>query len=273
MTLQPQVEIFDAARKGHYAVGSFNVTSLEMAYGVIDAAEELNAPVILAVTDGHRDHFRLEPLTDGLRRLAADCSTPVGLHLDHAETFETVARALRAGFTSIMYDGPDQPWENRLEETRQLTRIAHGLGVLVEGAISALSRQSTVARSGSWELPPDDIVEEFLTVTGVDILAIGEGSSNLDLIRVAQIARSTGSIVSLHGGSQLPDAEMGAMIDAGLRKCSVYGKIAARALSRVRAVANDAERSLLDMSDATRSGFAEGVKQEIERLGSAGHGR
>ena len=272
MTLLPQAEIFAAAKTGGYAVGSFNVTSLEMAYGVIDAAEKLESPVILAVTDGHRAHFQLEPLTAGLCVLAERSTVPVGLHLDHAESIETAARALRSGFTSIMYDGPTQPWSDRLAETRELTRIAHGMGVLVEGSVSAESRQSAVTTSGSWELPPNDIIDEFLSTTNVDILAIGEGSSDLDPARVSEISRTTGSIVSLHGGSQLSNEQVNAMVASGLRKCSVYGKIASRALSMLRNRAADESCSLLAVVGATRSGFADGVRIEIERLGSSGRG-
>jgi fructose/tagatose bisphosphate aldolase len=269
MTLVPQAEMFAEAKSGGYAVGSFNVTSLEMAYGVVDAAESLNSPVILAVTEGHRLHFQLGPLTAGLRVLARDAAVSVGLHLDHAESIETAARALRMGFTSIMYDGPPQPWAHRLAETRELTRIAHGMGVLVEGSVSAQSRQTAVATSGSWELPSDDIIDEFLSTTNVDILAIGEGSSDLDPTRVSAISSATGKVTSLHGGSQLSNEQVAAMIASGLRKCSVYGKIASRAFAILRERASDEASTLLDVVGATRSGFAEGVRVEIERLGSA----
>lgn len=263
--------MFAGARREGYALGSFNVVSLEMAYGAIDAAEKLESPVIIAVTDGHHDYYQLETLAAGLVEMAEAASVPVGLHFDHAVTLAAVARALRAGFTSVMYDGEGQSWNTLLQETRVVTQMAHGVGALVEGALSAQSREMTANPTGDWELPPHEMVEEFLNATHVDILAIGEGSSDLDPEQVSAIATTAPAFVSLHGGSQLDDATVAVMIESGLLKCSVYGKVAAEALRVSRECLEDESANVLELGSAIRDGFAAGIGRELTRFLSVNH--
>lgn len=271
MPLAPQLEMFQDARNKGYALGSFNVVSLEMAYGVIDAAEELRSPVIVAVTDGHRDFYEFEALACGIAAAATAATVPVGLHFDHGLTLGSVSRALKAGFTSVMYDGDGSPWQQRLDETRAVTELAHGVGAIVEGALSAQSREMTGNPTGDWALPPDDLVAEFLGVAKVDILAIGEGTTELDPRRVSAIASQPGVFTALHGGSQLPDETLGSMIEAGLAKCSVFNKIAKASMASAASYVGDGGQNLLELGTAIRQGFAGGVAAELRRMRSTGH--
>jgi fructose-bisphosphate aldolase class II len=263
--------MFQDARSRGYALGSFNVVSLEMAYGVIDAAEELHSPVIVAVTDGHRDFFRFEALASGIAAAAATATIPVGLHFDHGLTLASVSRALKAGFTSVMYDGDGSPWQQRLAETQVVTELAHGVGALVEGALSAQSREMTGNPTGDWALPPDDLVAEFLGAAKVDILAIGEGTSELDPARVSAIAGHPGVFTALHGGSALTDETLGSMIGAGLAKCSVFSKIARESMASAAGYVGDGGQNVLELGTAIRQGFARGVAAELRRMRSTGH--
>lgn len=271
MSLVSQHAMFRDAQRVGYALGSFNVVSLEMTYGVIDAAEELRSPVIVAVTDGHRDYYDFRALADGICAAADAASVPVGVHFDHGLTLGSISRALKMGFTSVMYDGDGSPWQQRLDETRAVTELAHGVDALVEGALSAQSREMTGNPTGDWALPPDDLVEEFLSATSVDILAIGEGTTDLDPARVSAIANIPGVFSSLHGGSQLPDETLASMIRAGLAKCSVYNKIARQSMASAADYIQGGGQDLLQLGAAIRTGFAAGVVKELQRLGSAGH--
>ncbi len=268
MSLASQQELFRDARRDGYALGSFNVVSLEMTYGVIGAAEALRSPVVVAVTDGHRDYFTFEALAEGIRAAADAASVPVGVHFDHGLTLGSVSRALKAGFTSVMYDGDGSPWQRRLDETRAVTELAHGVGAMVEGALSAQSREMTGNPTGDWALPPDDLVAEFLDATGVDILAIGEGTTDLDPARVSAIAGRPGVFTSLHGGSQLPDETLASMIGAGLTKCSVFNKIARQGMASAAKYVGAGGQNLLDLGTAIRDGFEGGVASELRRMRS-----
>lgn len=269
MTLVPQAEMLARARSDGYAIGSFNVINTDTLLGAIDAAEELRSPVIIAVTNGHFDYVDLEALAPSIVACAERASVPVGIHFDHATTIGTIARALRCGFTSVMYDGEGGTWEQKIEETKTVVEMAHALGAVVEAALSEESKQMTANPTGDWPLPSLELVEEYTELTGVDVIAIGEGSSELDQDKVAAVAGYDRVYSSLHGGSQLPDEEVAKMVSSGLAKCSVYSKLARGGYAKAEEYAKGSGGDLLELGRSVREGFAAATRVEIERLGSA----
>jgi fructose-bisphosphate aldolase class II len=259
------------AREGGYAVGSFNVIDSNTLLGALDAAEEKHSPVILAITNGHLDYFDLEMLTSAAIEAGSRADVSVCVHFDHGTSIAMITRALRAGFGSVMYDGYGAPWEQRLAETRVVVEMAHALGATVEGALSKQSREMTGNPTGDWELPSREMVEEFVEATGIDIVAIGEGSSSFEQEQVAEVAGYKDAYASLHGGSQLPDEMMGMMVSSGLAKCSVYNKAARSSFAAASAYINGGDGDLLSLGREVRRGFAAAVNREIDRLGSADH--
>jgi fructose-bisphosphate aldolase, class II len=268
--LIPQHELLTDARKGGYALGSFDVLSVESALGVIDAAEQARSPVVLAISNTHLGQLNFDVLAPAVLAAARGAAVPVVTHLDHASSLGLVARALRLGFTSVMYDGSGEPWDQHLAETRVVVAMAHELGAHVEAALSEQSRAATSNPTGAWELPSAELAAEFIDATGVDVLAIGEGRSDFDPDKVRAIAAIPGIFAVLHGGSGLPDRAIAELINAGVVKCSVFTKIAASGLDFAARYASGDGTTLLGLGTQIRSGYAAAVAAQLERFGSVG---
>lgn len=277
--LKPLLE--DAKSKG-YAVGSFNVFNMESLLGIIDAAVSRQSPVIVAVAESHMEYLDLESFMPMALELARRAAVPVALHLDHARSLDMISRALRAGFSSVMYDGYQLPYETKVEETRLVVRLAHAVGVFVEtelGHVGRLGGPEGILESG--ELADPQVAGDFVKRTGVDVLAVAVGSTHsmaapetgLDLDRLQQIAKSCDCFLSLHGGSGISVSHLHSAIEIGVAKVSVFTKLANTALSYAREYLNTHEHgNWPDMCLHARSGFRTAIEEQIDRLGSVHHG-
>jgi fructose-bisphosphate aldolase, class II len=269
------------AKAAGYAVGSFNVFNMESLLGFIDAAVETQSPLVVAIAESHLPYLDLESFMPMALELARRAPMPVALHFDHARSLEIIERALHAGFSSVMYDGYQLPYETRVEETRLVVRLAHAIGVSVEtelGHVGRLGGSEGVLESG--ELADPAVAHDFVQRTGVDVLAVAVGSTHsmtapeagLDLERLKQIAQSSDSYLSLHGGSGISVSHLRAAIGIGVSKVSVFTKLANTALTQARKYLDKHEDvNLPDMCLEIRGGFRTAVVEQIERLGSAGH--
>ena len=267
-----QSQLMDKARQEGYALGSFDVLSVEYALGVLDAAEQAGSPVVLAITNGHFPNVDFDVLAPAVVAAARRATVPVVVHLDHATSLGLVARALKAGFNSVMYDGAGEPWEQHLAEIRVVVAMAHGVGATVEAALSEQSRDATANPTGGWQLPSRELAEEFVSATGVDVLAIGEGDSTFDVDRIAALTEFDGVFAALHGGSQLSDADLATLIKARVVKCSVFNRIAKGGLKAAKDYIDSPEANALGLGNAYRAGIAEGVSAQIKRFGSGNRG-
>jgi len=270
--LARQSDILRSAQDGGYAVGSFDVISIESAIGVIDAVEKAQSPAVLAVSDTHLANLDFDVLAPAVVAAAKKSSVPIVVHLDHARTLGLVARALGLGFTSVMYDGDGLPWERLLEEIRVVSAMAHDVGAVVEGALSEQSRDVTGTDQSEWTLPSREFAEEFVAATNIDVLAIGDGQASFDVDRVAELSTIKGIFTSLHGGSKLSDEQLKDLVSAGVAKCSVFSKIQGAALARAAAYCAQSSTDLLGLGQEIRLGYADGVSAQIARFGSANHG-
>ena len=181
MPLVTSTEMFKKAYAGGYAIGAFNVNNMEIVQGITEAAGELNAPLILQVSAGARkyaNHTFLMKLVEAA--LIEQPNIPICLHLDHGADFEICKSCVDGGFTSVMIDGSKHPFEENIELTRRVVDYAHEHGVVVEGELGKLEgvedEVKVAAGQGSYTQP--DEVEEFVTRTGVDSLAIAIGTSH-----------------------------------------------------------------------------------------------
>ncbi len=125
MSLVNSIDILKHAEQHSYAVGAFNVISLDFLNGILGAAEAMKSPVILNIAEVHFPYVSIEQITPAIKYMAENASVPVVLNLDHGLTFEAVVRALRCGFSSIMYDASKKPLEQNIEETRLVVKMAH----------------------------------------------------------------------------------------------------------------------------------------------------
>ena len=220
-------EILNMAEEGSYAIPAFNVYNMETCMGVIAAAEELKAPVILQV---YPRLFKEEAgyyLSPVILAAAKKASVPVCFHLDHGPSELEVTRALRYGATGIMLDGSALSFDENIAATRSVVETCEYLGVGVEGE---LGHVGTVNDDSMDEFTVPEDAKEFVEKTGVTALAVLVGTAHgrykkppkLDIERIKDIRKATNNTaLVLHGGSGVPDAEIKAAVAAGIRKVNI----------------------------------------------------
>lgn len=180
MPLVTTTEMFKKAYEGHYAIGAFNINNMEIVQAVTDAAAELKSPIILQASAGARKYAKPSYLKHLVEAALEDHDLTVALHLDHGADFETCKSCIDGGFTSVMIDGSKYSFEENIELTKKVVEYAHAHGVVVEGELGQLAGieddVKVEAHEASYTRPEE--VEEFVTRTGVDSLAIAIGTSH-----------------------------------------------------------------------------------------------
>ena len=178
MALVSTKEMFEKAYKGGYAIGAFNVNNMEIVQGITEAAAELKSPLILQVSAGARKYAKHNFLVKLVEAALLECDLPIALHLDHGDSFELCKSCIDGGFTSVMIDGSHHSFEDNIKLTKQVVDYAHAHGVTVEGELGRLAgiedAVNVSAEDASYTRP--DEVEEFVSRTGVDSLAIAIGT-------------------------------------------------------------------------------------------------
>ena len=186
MALVTSTEMFKKAYTGGYAIGAFNVNNMEIIQGITEAAIEKRAPLILQVSKGARAYAKHVYLMKLIEAAIADAEQsagfdlPICVHLDHGDTFELCKSCIDGGFTSVMIDGSSKSFEDNIALTKQVVEYAHDHGVVVEGELGTLAgvedEVNVSAEDSSYTRPEE--VEEFVSRTGVDSLAIAIGTSH-----------------------------------------------------------------------------------------------
>ena len=178
MALVTTKKMFENAYKGGYAVGAFNINNMEIVQAITEAAGELNSPVILQVSAGARKYAKHAYLMALAKAAVEDTGIDVALHLDHGADFEICKACIDGGFTSVMIDGSHHAYEDNIALTKKVVEYAHAHGVVVEGELGVLAgvEDDVVAEHSSYTRPEE--VEDFVTRTGVDSLAISIGTSH-----------------------------------------------------------------------------------------------
>ena len=235
-------ELLDQANSAPNAVGAFKGTTLEAIRGIIQAAEELNCPVILQHAQSHDDIIDLEEIGPIMKYYAERAKVPVALHLDHGSSFERCVQALCLGFTSVMYDASAKSFEENAEETKEIVKIAHAVGASVEAELGHIFTSEVVHGEGGSADSKDDyddlddiytdpeVAKKFVELTGVDCLAVAFGTTHgvyltepkLDLPRVARIREAANVPLVMHGGSGVSDEDYAVAIENGICKVNYY---------------------------------------------------
>ena len=180
MPLVTTTEMFKKAYDGGYAIGAFNVNNMEIVQGITEAAKEVNAPLILQVSKGARAYANHTYLIKLVEAAIIETGLPICLHLDHGDTFELCKSCIDGGFTSVMIDASSKPFAENIELTRKVVEYAHDHGVVVEaelGALAGIEDDVKVSAEESHYTRPEE-VEEFVSKTGCDSLAIAIGTSH-----------------------------------------------------------------------------------------------
>ena len=212
-------EMFQKAYAGGYAVGAFNVNNMEIIQGITEAAGELKAPVILQVSKGARSYANHTYLVKLVEAAAQENDIPIALHLDHGDSFELCKSCIDGGFTSVMIDASSKPFAENIELTRKVVEYAHDHGAVVEAELGTLAgvEDDVVVEHGAEMFTRPEEVEEFVSKTGCDSLAIAIGTSHgaykfkpgtkpqlrFDVLEECA-KRLPGFPIVLHGASSVP---------------------------------------------------------------------
>lgn len=246
-------EILALAEEKKCAVGAFNTPNLECINAVLSAAEKLNVPVILSHAELHEAVSPLAEIGPVMVQAARNARVPVCVHLDHCETPDYMAQALKLGFTGVMYDGSTLPYAENLANTKKAVAMAAAYNCGVEAELGALASREggqTNAASGPVYTDPDEAVL-FCKETGIDALAPSFGTAHgiyrsapvLDLERVKIISEKTGLPLVMHGGSGVSPEDYRTGIRNGLRKINYYSYMSRAGVNAVR--------ELLEKEDVT----------------------
>lgn len=224
-------EMLKKAKAGHYAVGQFNINNLEWTKSILLTAQELNSPVILGVSEGAGKYMT------GFKTVAAmvksmdeelGITVPVALHLDHG-SYEGCYKCIKAGFTSIMFDGSHYPIEENVAKTTELVNVAHALGLSIEAEVGYIGGEEDGVVGAGECADPEEC--KMIADLGVDMLAAGIGNihgkypenwAGLSFETLDAVQQKTGVMpLVLHGGTGIPEDMIKKAIDLGVSKINV----------------------------------------------------
>lgn len=241
-------EVLEWAEKNKCAVGSFNTPNLESVMAVTGAAEELNVPVIIQHAQVHESFMPVSVIGPIMLDFAKRANVPVCVHLDHGETLDYISQALQMGFTSVMYDGSQSPFEENVINTQKTVHMARKTGASVEAEIGSMGRRETgIQKESEPEEDPEKIytdpdqAKEFVEKTGIDALACSFGTSHgiylrepkLDMTVLDRIRKNMEIPLVMHGGSGVSESDYRTAISKGIRKVNYYTYMAKAGGSRV----------------------------------------
>ncbi len=279
-------EMLKKAKAGHYAVGQFNINNLEWTKSILATAQELNSPVILGVSEGAGKYMT------GYKTVAAmvkamieemNITVPVALHLDHG-SYEGCYKCIKAGFSSIMFDGSHYPIEENVEKTKELVKVAHAMGLSIEAEVGSIGgEEDGVVGMGECADPNEC---KAIADLGIDFLAAGIGNihgkypenwKGLSFDTLAAIQEKTGEMpLVLHGGTGIPADMIKKAIDLGVAKINVNTECQlsfAAATREYIEVGKDQQGKGFDPRKLLAPGAAaikETVKEKMELFGSVG---
>lgn len=265
------------AQKGDYAVGSFSVANMEMVLGVLKAAKELKAPVILQIAEVRLKQSPLEIIGPLMVAAAKSAGTPVAVHFDHGKTIEKIAQALELGFTSVMFDGSHLPLDENIKTTKEVIALAKKYGADVEAEIGCVGG----SEDGSEDIAvnctkPEDAVR-FENETGVDALAIAIGNAHgnykstpkLRFDILEQVEKNTELPLVLHGGTGITPDDFVRCSYTGIKKINIATATFDSVEHTVKdAYKNDKISGYYDLQAAEVDGAYQNAKRHILIFGT-----
>ena len=289
MTLSNLLPWILQAQREHFAIGAFNANTLEQVQAIVLAAQDEAAPALIQISHRALQHVGSGNVTLGLRymaeigRVAAQSvNVPIGLHLDHA-TEDEVVQAIGLGFTSVMFDGGDLPFEKNIERTIRLRELAHSVGVSIEAELGEVPRADGSGKvDRTIELTRPEDAAAFVKATEIDTLAIALGSVHaikqkevkLDLDRLKAIRSVVDIPLVLHGSSGVTDEHIAQGIALGLCKVNVATQLSQAFTSAVRArLVDAAEVDPRKYLGPARDAMIDRVRERIRFFGAGGKAR
>lgn len=270
------------AKKEGFAVGQFNVNNLEYFQAITEAAKEERSPLIFGASEGAIRYIGLENVVALAEVAAKQADVPIALHLDHGSSFEMVMKCIRAGFSSVMFDGSHYPFEENIRLTKKVVEAAHAVGVSVEGelgTIGGVEDDLDVSEEDAALAKPEEAIE-FWKETKVDALAIAVGTAHgiykgepkirFDIIE--KVAQAVDAPIVLHGGSGVPDAAIQKSISLGVGKINVNteNQVASTKVVRELLLQNENMIDPRKYLGPAREAIKEVVKGKMRLFGSSG---
>ena len=265
-------EVLRPAKANRYAVGLFNAVNLELARGIINAAESTRSPVIMGTAEILLPYGPLDEVSYYLIPMAKKASVPVVVHLDHGLTYDTCIKALELGFSSIMYDCSTDSYEENVRKVKEMADIAHSYGATIEGELGHVGDNEGSAEGSNHLADPSKyftdpkLAKDFVEKTGVDALAIAVGNAHgayklppkLDFERIRTIDNTVDVPLVLHGGSGLTDNDFRRAIKEGISKVNIFTDINVAAVEAEFKKFSSMDKGIIDLIPAA----VEAVKQE-----------
>ena len=270
MSLVTTTELLKNAQEGNYAIGAFNVENMEMVMAVIQAAEELNSPVILQTTPSTVKYAGLDYYLANAKVAAKRASIPVAMHLDHGSSFELAMQALRTGYTSIMIDGSHESFEDNIALSKAVVDASRPSGIPVEAELGKVGGKEDDLDGGEGGFTDPQEAKLFVERTGVDSLAVAIGTAHgmykgepkLDLDRLSQIREVVSVPLVLHGGSGIPDSKVQEAIEIGICKVNYATELRIAFTNGVNKYLNE-NKDTIDPKKYNKAGMEE-VKQFVK---------
>ncbi len=227
-----------------YAIGAFDLVSLDFLQGILDAAEQAQAPVILSLAESHFEAFDFALLMPAVEAAAIRATVPVAIHLDHGASFESAVKAINLGCNAVMVDASEKPLQDNTAITRTLTEMAHGCGIPVEGELGyvpGVEGEDAERHPGKICYTTVAEAQAYVESTGVDFLAVSigtihgrmRGKPELDYQRLQQINEALGIPLVIHGGTGLSDDQFQQLISNGVSKINYYTALSDAAAKQI----------------------------------------
>ena len=277
-------DVLQDAKKGKYAVGLFNTVNLEMAKGVIGAAEELNSPVIIGTAEVLTCYSTVDELAYFLIPMAKKAKVPVVLHFDHGYSEDMIKKAIRYGFTSIMYDCSTMSFEDNIAAVSRMVKYCHLRNVTVEAELGHVGANEGGSAEGD-DLATEDMytnpfeAQTFAERTEVDALAVAIGTAHgaykstpkLDLERLNTISHIVKAPLVLHGGSGLSDENFKSALANGIAKVNIFTDINA-ASAQAAAATYMVNTGMTDMMPKIIQAIKDSAMEKMQIFGSVNNG-
>lgn len=282
MPLVNMRDMLQHAYRNGYAVGGFDLVSLDFLEAIMCAAENKRSPVILSLAESHFEYYDFELAMAAAESAAKRCSVPVAIHLDHGASFESAVTAINLGCNGVMVDASQQPFEGNVATTHKIVSMAHGCGVPVEGElgyVAGVEGEDAEKHPGELIYTSVDEAKAYVEQTGIDFLAVSvgtvhgrmKGEPDLDFNRLKQINDALGIPLVIHGGTGLSDKQFAKLIENGVAKINYYTALADAAGVKMRD--NVAENVQCGYTGIVK-GIQGAIQAEVERCmvnwGSAG---
>lgn len=279
-------EMLKKAQKGRYAVGAFNANNMEIIQAIIETAEEEKAPAILQASQGAIEYAGLDNIVAMVKVMAEKVTVPIALHLDHGTDYYQNIKCLRAGFTSLMFDGSKLPFEENVKITKKVVEMAHTCDIPVEAELGQIGKMGDSDEPGvALEKVKETMADpyeaaKFVELTKIDFLAAAVGTihgcrtpfAKLDIPRIEKIRELTDVPLVLHGASGVNDEEVRKGISAGICKINIDTRIRMIFTEKIREIIkmNPQEIDPRKLLGPAREAAKEVIRERMRVFGCSG---